>query len=531
MPSMSDRVISIATQYPHEIALSINDQHFTYEWLIKAIDKAKQKCLRLGLRSGDRVALVLPNISECVVLFYALNALGITVVMLHPLSSGKTIKERCRLLSCDAVFILDLLEKRYEKHLDEFKTIVISASNSVKGPLALGLKLKQAFSSSKALRWDKVQPDFDLYETNSQQDAVILFSSGSSGKQKAIRLSDDALNALVDQMESVVNPQRSIDSMFCVLPFFHGFGLGISMHTVMTLGGRCILVPRLTKDTIIKTFLKEKPTYIAAVPYLLKVFLSDTRFTSADLSYVKQVFVGGESVSLSLINEFNKVLEKQGSKAKVQVGYGCTETVTAVTLMPTKDSGQAGVGIPFHGNSIKILKEDGTCAKENEPGEILISGPVLMNGYYDNDEENKRVLVQMDGALAYRTGDIGHLDQKGILHFHHRLDDLIKVKGFLISPHIIINCLLQVHGIQEARVLVDEQDVLTAILTVKENSDLKTIQKETTQVLKELDGWTQPKQFYIIKTMPINEMRKIDMNRLRDGIKNRALQFLLEWSL
>jgi long-chain acyl-CoA synthetase len=453
------------------------------------------------------------------------------VVMLHPLSSGTTIKEHCRLLSCDVIFILDLLEKRYEKHLNEFKTVVISASNSVKGPLALGLKLKQAFSSSKTLRWDKIQADHDLYESSAQSDAVILFSSGSSGKQKAIKLSDEAFNALVDQMETVINPERGIDSMFCVLPFFHGFGLGISMHTVMTLGGRCILVPRLTKDTIIKTFLKEKPTYIAAVPYLLKVFLSDIRFTNADLSYVKQVFVGGESVSLSLINEFNRVLENQGSKAKVQVGYGCTETVTAVTLMDVQDSGSAGVGKPFKGNTIIILKEDGSLASENETGEILISGPVLMNGYFDNEAENKRVLVELDGVLAYRSGDIGHLDQSGILHFHHRLDDQIKVKGFMISPQPITDCLLQVNGIQEARILVDENDVITAILTVKENSDLKTIQKETTQVLKELDGWTQPKQFFIIKAMPLNEMRKIDMNGLRDGIKNRALQSLLEWSL
>ncbi len=531
MPSMSDRVNSIATQYPDEIALSINDQHFSYAWLIIAIEQAKQKCLGLGLRSGDKVALVLPNIAETVVLFYALNALGITVVMLHPLSSGVTLKQRCSLVECDAVFILDLLEKRYEKHLDEFKIVIVSASHSVKGPLSLGLKLKQAFSSSQALGWDKVAPDHNDYETKSLEDAVILFSSGSSGQQKAIRLSDKAFNALVDQMEKVIHPERGSDSMFCVLPFFHGFGLGISMHTVLTLGGRCILVPRLTKGTIIKTFLKEKPTYIAAVPYLLKVFLSDPRFTSADLSFVKQVFVGGESVSLSLIDDFNKVLLRQGSRAKVQVGYGCTETVTAVTLMPTGASGKAGVGLPFNGNSIKILKEDGELAKENEAGEILISGPILMNGYFDNEEENKRVLIQCDGALAYRSGDIGHLDEQGILHFHHRCDDLIKVKGFLISPHVIINCLMQVDGIQEARVLVGEDDILTVVLTVKENTDLMVIQKETTQILKELDGWTQPQKFFIIKAMPINEMRKIDMNGLREGIKNRALQFLLEWSL
>ncbi len=531
MPSMTDHILSIGNQYPDEIALTLNGKHQTYGQLITEIENAKKKCLALGLKSGDVAALVLPNVTETVVLFYALNALGIKIVMMHPLSSGSLIYDRCQMLDCKTIFIMDILEKRYERKLDDLHPILISSVHSASGISAFVLRMSQAFNRSRHKTFDQVEPHDQTYPIEYPKDAVILFSSGTSGIQKAIGLSNTAFNALSNQMESVIEPIRGLDSMFCVLPFFHGFGLGIGMHTVLSLGGRCILVPRLSRNTIVKTLLKEKPTYLAAVPYLLKVLLHDKRFASADLSFIRQVFVGGETVPLSLVREFNALLVKGGSKARVQVGYGCTETVTAVTLMDKQDSEKPGVGKPFRGNAIVVLRDDGRIASLNEPGEILISGPVLMNGYVHLEEENKRVLIERDGIRYYRSGDVGHLDEYGFLHFRHRKDDLIKVKGYLISPHQITECLLKVNGLQEAKIIVSDHDQLMAVLTVKPGYSLKTIKKEAIQSVKDLDGWCQPQRFVILKAMPVNEMRKIDMNALEEGIKNRSLEFLSEWSL
>jgi len=530
MPSMTDRIFSIGTQYPKEIALTLNRKNTTYALLMAEIEHAKTKRLSLGLKSENISALVLPNITENVVLFYALNALGVRIVMMHPLSSGSLIKDRCGLLGCKTIFILDILEKRYERKLDDLDPILISSENSTSGFPAFMLRMGRFIKPSPHRLWDQIGSQDQTEIVTESKDAVILFSSGTSGIQKAIGLSNEAFNALADQMEDVIEPIRGVDAMFCVLPFFHGFGLGIGMHTVLTLGGRCILVPRLSRKTIVKTLLEEKPTYLAAVPYLLKVLMNDQRFTSSDLSFIRQVFVGGETVSLSVVRDFNSVLAKGGSKAKVQVGYGCTETVTAVTLMDSQDSEKPGIGKPFRGNTILVLREDGRQASPNEPGEILISGPILMNGYIHLAEENKRVLIEREGLLYYRSGDIGHLDEQGILHFHHRKDDLIKVKGYLISPHQITECLLSVKGLQEAKVIISD-DQLTAILTTKPGHSLKAIKKEAIQSVKDLDGWCQPQRFVILKTMPVNEMRKIDMNALEEGIRTRSLEFLLEWSL
>lgn len=531
MPLMSEWVLQTANHYPEDIALTQNHRHLSYAQLETQIQNAQKKCMALGLKSGDKVALILPNVVECVVLFYALNALGITVVMLHPLSSATLLKQRCELTQCTCVFILDVLEKRTRNALTGFQTVTISAAKSTGGLAGWAISLSVALSRSNSLKWDAIKASDSVSTVLPQQDAVILFSSGTSGYQKAIALSDDAMNALVNQMESVIVPQRGVDSMFCVLPFFHGFGLGIAMHTVLALGGRCILVPRLSKNTLIKTLLKEKPTYLAAVPYLLKVLLQDPRFVQADLSFIKQVFVGGESVSLSLIHEFNAVLMRQGSRAKIQVGYGTTETVTAVTLMDRGDSGEAGVGKPFMGNSILIIKEDGNKAEPNEPGEILISGPTLMNGYYRDDALTKRAIITIENKRYYKTKDIGHLDEKGILHFRHRSDELIKVKGYIVSPTVITQRLLSVSGIDEAKVIVNEEEQLVAVLSVSDHTQFKRLQKETTQILQDLDGWCIPKHYVIVKSMPVNEMRKVDLAGLSEAVKNRTLEFLSEWSL
>ncbi len=531
MSLLLDQVHFNAINYPNEIALTLNGNSLRYDELDQLIHEAIHKCDALGLHPNDRVALVLPNIVETVVLFYALNALGITVVMCHPLSSGKRLRERCELMRCSAVFVMDVLQKALDGQLDQFKLITISAYHSTTGLISFGLKLKSSVSRTHHVLWDEVIPSDRIIEPHFRKDAVVLFSSGTSGHQKGIRLSTESFKALVDQMEDVIEPQRGLDSMFCILPFFFFFFLSIAMHTVLALGGRCILVPRLNKASLIKTLLREKPTYIAAVPYLLKVLLRNDRFIKADLSFIKQVFVGGESVSLALIKQFNEILKRQGSKAVVQVGYGCTETVTAVTLMDQKDSGKAGVGKAFRGNTLKILKEDGGLGEVNECGEILIGGPTLMNGYVEMDELTSQVMIKIDEVIYYKTGDIGFLDQEGILHFKHRKDDLIKIKGFIVNPDEISDKLCSIQGIEEAKIIVNDKDQLIAVMTLNDSSRIHRLQKETTLALKDLDGWCIPDQYYIVKHLPINEMRKSDLIALKEGLRTRALEFLLEWSL
>jgi acyl-CoA synthetase (AMP-forming)/AMP-acid ligase II len=199
--------------------------------------------------------------------------------------------------------------------------------------------------------------------------------------------------------------------------------------------------------------------------------------------------------------------------------------------MDQKDSGKAGVGKAFRGNTLKILKEDGGLGEVNECGEILIGGPTLMNGYVEMDELTSQVMIKIDEVIYYKTGDIGFLDQEGILHFKHRKDDLIKIKGFIVNPDEISDKLCSIQGIEEAKIIVNDKDQLIAVMTLNDSSRIHRLQKETTLALKDLDGWCIPDQYYIVKHLPINEMRKSDLIALKEGLRTRALEFLLEWSL
>jgi long-chain acyl-CoA synthetase len=515
----------MAEAYPQEIATIVNGKSRTYGQLHTHIAQAVTSLKAMGLQPGQRVALALANLNETIVLFYALNAMGLSVVMLHPLSSGKLMRQRLDEVQCSTVFVLDILAPRYGSHLDGLSVFAIEAIHSATGWQKAVLRFKRTQLSI----WKEASHPDPLEALRDAPDAVILFSSGTTGTQKAIAISNSAMNALVDQMETCVAPERGVDGILAVLPFFHGFGLGIGMHTVLALGGKCVLVPRLHRHTVITTLLNEKPTYLAAVPYFLRILLESKAFQHADLSFIKQVFAGGESVPLPLMTSFNAVLAKGGSKAVVQVGYGTTETLTAVTLMPKADSGKPGVGFPLPGNTLAVLGSEGLLASPLQPGEILVSGPTLMNGYLNHPELNEQTMITLHGKHWVNTHDIGMIDERGLLHFHHRGDDLLKVKGYLINPHDLEDALYSIEGVTEAKALADDEGRLVLVLSVHPAVTRPVLKQKTAQIFDDLDGWMKPYRIVVMTSLPKNEMRKLDRRQTLMAITARSNGFRWEW--
>ena len=525
MNTCASRLLAMAEAYPNDIATVLNGQRLTYGQLRRRIANAVTTLKSMPLQSGQRVGLALANLNETIVLFYALNAMGISVVLLHPLSSGKLLRQRLDEVDCTIVFVLDLLASRYGQHLDGCTVIAVEAIHSATAWQKVFLRFKR----TPLPIWREANHPDPLDPLIDEPNAVILFSSGTTGSQKAIGLSNAAMNALVDQMETCVAPQRGVDGILAVLPFFHGFGLGIWMHTVLALGGKCILVPRLHKNTLISTLLTQKPSYLAAVPYLLRVLLASKAFMRADLSFIKQVFVGGETVPLPLIRAFNAALRKGGSSACVQVGYGTTETLTAVTLMPKSDSEKPGVGVPLPGNTLAILNANGQLAAPLHAGEILVSGPTLMNGYLNLGDLNATTLITLEGQRWVNTHDIGMIDEHGIVHFHHRSDDLLNVKGYLINPHDLEDALYRIDGVREVNALLDDDGRLVVVMSVQPALSRKALKQKTAQICTDLDGWMKPHRLVVLSSLPKNEMRKLDRRQTLTAITARSNGFRWEW--
>ena len=236
---------------------------------------------------------------------------------------------------------------------------------------------------------------------------------------------------------------RPGDRMLAAMPLFHGFGLGVCVHSMLSQGGRCILIPRFTAKSYAKQIVKYKCNFIAGVPTLYEALLRLPSMDNADLSSLKGVFSGGDSLSIELKKKFDKFLYDHKAVIQVREGYGTTETVTACCLTPTNIYKEGSIGLPFPDTYIKIVKPDtDEEVPYGEEGEILLAGPTVMKAYMNNPEETAKTLRKhADGLTWVYTGDLGSMDEQGFIYFKGRAKRMIISSGYNVYPGQIENIL------------------------------------------------------------------------------------------
>lgn len=231
--------------------------------------------------------------------------------------------------------------------------------------------------------------------------------------------------------------------MLAAMPLFHGFGLGVCIHTMLSQGGRCILVPRFTPKSYAKQITKYKCNFIAGVPTLYEALLRLPDMDGADLSCLKGVFSGGDSLSIELKKKLDKFLYDHHAAVQVREGYGTTETVTACCLTPSHMAKEGSIGLPFPDTYIKIV-DPGTDHElpYGEEGEILLAGPTVMKEYMNHPEETAQTLqTHTDGLTWVYTGDLGTMDEQGFVYFKGRAKRMIVTSGYNVYPAQMENIL------------------------------------------------------------------------------------------
>ena len=273
--------------------------------------------------------------------------------------------------------------------------------------------------------------------------AVILYSGGTTGKTKGIVLTNRNFNALATQIVTT-NPMFAVgDKMLAAMPIFHGFGLGVCIHSMLANGGRCILVPRFTAASYAGLITKTRCHFIAGVPTLFEALLRSPALDRADLSCLKGVFSGGDSLSVELKKKLDDFLATHNASVRVREGYGTTETVTACCLTPPHRAKEGSIGVPFPDTYMKIVRPD---TDEELPygkeGEILIAGPTVMKEYWNHPDETAAALrPHADGLTWVYTGDLGTMDDEGFVYFKGRAKRLIVTSGYNVYPNQIENIL------------------------------------------------------------------------------------------
>ena len=457
--TMFQMVQRMAEQYPEEPAYEFYGRKVSYRAFLERIERAARAFVAAGIGPGDAVTICMPNTPQALDCFYAINRIGAVANMVHPLSARSEISYYLNLSGSRMMLTVDLFyEKAVEAlaEVDHPVTILTARMQEELPPhLAALYLLKKGkdylrFPRDPHLLWSRFlkagRADIALPEIvfDEKRTAVILYSGGTSGRPKGICLSDLNFNACAMQAREAIGMEfRTGLKMLSCMPLFHGFGLGINLHTVLIHGACCILMPTFTGKTYAQMLLKKKPNVIAGVPTIFDALLHIPELEHADLSFLMGMFCGGDSLSVELKKKIDAFLAAHNAAIQVREGYGLTECVTASCLTPRDTSREGSIGIPFPDTVYAIVQPDtDNVMPDGEEGEIILRGPTVMLGYLNDPEETGRTLRTLaDGNVWLYTGDLGHMDADGYVYFHQRLKRMIITNGYNVYPSQIENAI------------------------------------------------------------------------------------------
>ena len=454
---MFETIENMAKKYPSQIAFDFMGRSTTYKKMVEQIEKCAKALKVLGVRENDCVTIAMPNCPQAIYMFYAVNLVGGIANMIHPLSAEKEIEHYLTVSNSVTAVTLDQFYHKFEKiraNTPLVNIIIASIKDELSKPikagymLTEGLKIKKIPKDAPVIRWNQFMrlSRFCFYKYRvprvGKNPAVMLYSGGTTGTTKGIVLTNKNFNALAQQIVATNPMYRPGDKMLAAMPLFHGFGLGVCVHSMLANGGRCILIPRFTPKSYAKQIVKYKCNFIAGVPTLFEALLRLPSMEGADLSYLKGVFSGGDSLSIELKKKFDAFLKKHGAQIQVREGYGMTETVTACCLTPPSMYKEGSIGIPFPDTFIKIVEPD--TDKElpyGEEGELLLAGPTVMKRYWDNPKETNLTLKKSktDGLTWVHSGDLGTMDKDGYIYFRGRAKRMIITSGYNVYPSQLEN--------------------------------------------------------------------------------------------
>ena len=449
--SMVQAVEKVAAQYPNNVAFDFMGKSTTYKEMVANIEKCARSLRTIGVRQNDRVTIAMPNCPQAIYMFYAVNMIGAVANMVHPLSSEKELEFYINESESVTVVTLDQFYHKFEAIRENtcvVNIVIARIRDALSKPLRVGYmltegrKIRKIPADAPVILWDEFmrlgKACFWKYKVSraAQDPAAILYSGGTTGTTKGILLTNLNFNALGQQIIATNPMFRPGDKMLSAMPLFHGFGLGVCIHSMLSQGGRCILVPRFTAESYSKLITKYRCNFIAGVPTLYEALLRLPNMESADLSCLKGVFSGGDSLSVELKKKFDKFLYDHKAVIQVREGYGTTETVTACCLTPPTKFKEGSIGIPFPDTYIKIVRP-GTDEElpYGEEGEILLAGPTVMKEYIKHPEETAQTLRRhADGLTWVYTGDLGTMDDEGFIYFRGRSKRMIISSGYNIYP-------------------------------------------------------------------------------------------------
>ena len=363
-------------------------------------------------------------------------------------------------------------------------------------------------------------PPSDGVHNNGSDIAVYLHGGGTTGKSKTIKLSSKALNELAYKTGKVEHHNTpGVECSMIVLPLFHAFGLGVSMHFSMCEGFCCIPVARFKPRKANELMREYKISFIVGVPNMYKKMFEQKNFEGKHLRNLELLFSGGDIVTEQFLDMFNSTIAKWGGKGRLFRGYGLTEVSSVCCANTYADFKRNSVGKPFYDMRVEIWDKDKKRLPANTVGEIAVSGSTLMEGYLN--EPTSGVYTDDSGVRWVLTGDLGYIDEDGFLFFTGRKKRLIIISGYNVYPSDIEEKVIGVAGITEACAVqgyIEAKPIvkLYVALDSEPENKKKKIEEINEFCSENLPRFSRPTKIIILDALPRTRMGKVDFMKLCD---------------
>ena len=437
-------------EHPNKIGIHYYGTDVKNKDIVKRIDEAANSFKKMGIKKGDIVSFLTVTTPETIYAMYGLNKLGAICNFIDPRMDISRIRTAIADVNSTVLITLDLPWPKVERILGDVNLkhiIVVTANDSLPGYAKVYRKLTVKATpvpySETVIKWADfmksgkgTKAKMEPYEENST--AIITYTGGTTGIAKGVMLTDDGLNAVAYSFRySGVDMDTSTDNFLDIMPVFASYGVVCGIHMPMAFGFKNILCPQFTPDTLGKLIKKYKANAMMGVPSFYERIMHSRDLWDVDLSYLKVTGCGGDTMNPGLEERFNKFMKEHGAKYPLSQGYGMSEVTGAATCCFNNVYKDSSAGFPLLAVTVGIF-EPGTTNEVGYgvEGEVCLSGPTVMKGYYENQAETDNILItHPDGTKWIHSGDIGYLDEEGFLFINGRIKHMIcRFDGHKVFP-------------------------------------------------------------------------------------------------
>ena len=559
------------------LAIDYYDHKMTFKNFFDKVDECARALVAYGVHRKDIVSVCMPNTPEAVIMVYAINKIGAVANMIHPMSGEEEIKHYLQETNSKFVLAIDMSVDKLKRIIGNTgvnKVVVTTPAISMPMSKRVGYKflsfikkynitsLNDSIDEKSNVRFSlshkflslvpnsikkqmksvtHVELDNDTFVSwstfiksgkkikgdvhakfDKDEMAFILHTGGSTGASKGVMLSNENVNANTIQLQFSMPPYQADDKVLAITPIFHGFGLVDCIHNAFAVNMSVILLPQYERESYTKALLK-KPFLVIGVPTLLDSTIHLKELQNIDQPYT--LFIsGGSPLFREKEEEANAYTLSHNGKYLTAKGGGMTEATAAFSFTMDGANKPESVGVPLPLNKIKII--DPTTGNElgpNEQGEICICGPTVMLGYYNDEEETRKALqVHEDGKTWLHTGDVGYLDEDGILFYTGRIKRMIISSGYNIYPQQIEKVFMQHPNVCDTVIIGIPDDhkghVAKAFIVLKnKNVNIERLKKEIYDLCyKHLAKYAIPIEIEVVDSLPKTLYNKTDFRKVEE---------------